>query len=507
MPAIRRQSNKVVENVDRVTQRRFPVEIGAPGHLITVEWPPATGAAKAEVTEASLTLTPATVLETHTDVPSSKNGNGWVITIPTGKRLSALTLRGFKKIGEDELVSSPSSGRIAVAFPPVQGGGFDSPRFSVPHVDSKGSVPASLTGATYLNRVLSLNPGIDATKVRISLVEGDNPLEFSEDDSDLDTVDATTDTPAHNAKVTAPDGTAIWQTPLFDPAGPPAVIDFRAPLEAALNRQLSAKQPASVTFALSADTPAQAFVSLAAPTGALVRIETGVIRTTVEGDPVALTLSGPLADEQPGSVTGDFSIRYSGVRILETVSDPLPPSDQTLSGVIITPDRGAARSLPPQAFDNWQPARVGVYGRAPEDCELSIEFVRMVGNAPAEALAPPAVVTLKAGGAFSTVWAQVPKEAKISGPSGIQVRANRGRFFWVTADNGRGLARIAVYDDDLGGRTLLLGGVQVAAVTQPSSHQPAFAFPPQAFQSTASVFSSDLFLVIDCADLTLRYPR
>jgi hypothetical protein len=476
-----------------------------------VSWPPATGAAKAEVTEASLTLTPDTVLETHTDVPTSKttstNNYGWVITIPTGKRLSALTLRGFKKIGEDELVSAPPSGRIAVAFPPVQGGGFDSPRFCVPPVGKTGAVPASLTGATYSNRVLSLNPGVDATKARISLVDGDNPLEFSENDVDLDTADATTDTPPHNAKVTAPDGTAIWQTPLFDPAGPPAIVDFRAPLEAALNKQLGAKQPASVTFTVTADAPAQAFVSLAGPTGALVRIETGAIRTILEGDPVALSLSGPLADEQPGSVTGDFSIHYSGLRILETVSDPLPAPDQMLSGLVVTPDRAAARPLPPQAFDNWQPARVGVYGRAPEDCELSIEFARMVGDAAAEALAPPAVVAVKAGGAFSTAWAQVPKDAKISGSSGIRVRANRGRFFWVTGDNGKGLARIAVHDEDPGGRPLLLGGVQVAAVTQPSSHQPAFAFPPQAFRSIASAFSSDLFLVIDCADLTLRYPR
>jgi hypothetical protein len=487
MPAIRRQK-EVVDNADRVTRHRPPIEIGAPGHPVTVSWPPATGATKAEVTEASLTLTPATVLETHTDVPTSKNNHGWVITIPTGKRLIALTLRGFKKIGEDELVSGPPSGRIAVAFPPVQGGGFDSPRFCVPPVGKTGSVPASLTGATYSNRVLGLNPGVDATKVRISLVDGDNPLEFSENDVDLDTADATTDTPPRHAKVTAPDGTAIWQTPLFDPAGPPAVVDFRAPLETALNGQLSAKQATSVTFTVTAD-------------------ETGAIRTILEGDPVALTLSGPLADEQPGSVTGDFSIQYSGMRILETVSDPLPSPDQMLSGIIITPDRAAARTLPPQALENWQPARVGVYGRAPEDCELSIEFVRMVGDAAAEALAPPAVVALKAGVASSTAWAQVPKDAKISGSCGIQVRSNRGRFFWVTGDGGRGLARIAVYDQDPGGRTLLLGGLQVAAITQPSTHQPAFAFPPQAFHSTASVFSSDLFLVIDCADLTLRYPR
>src|SRR5262249_55209426 len=81
---------------ERVTAFQTSVDIGAPGHVIPVRWRAATGATRAEVTEAAVTLIPDVVEEIHTDVPSKKDGAGWIIDVPANQRLRALTLKGFQ---------------------------------------------------------------------------------------------------------------------------------------------------------------------------------------------------------------------------------------------------------------------------------------------------------------------------------------------------------------------------------------------------------------------------
>src|SRR5262249_4043350 len=178
-----------------------------------------------------------------------------------------------------------------------------------------------------------------------SLVTGDNPLEFAEQDTKLDAVHATTEAPARNARVNAPDGSAVWQTPVFDPDGPAATVDLRKAIEAALNKKLAAKGAPEADVTVTADAPAQALVSVSGPRGALVRVEQDVVRAVLEGDPVALPLSGPLDAETPASVTGDLAIRYSGIRILEGISDDVPGPGAALVGAIVGA-AGAVRTLP-----------------------------------------------------------------------------------------------------------------------------------------------------------------
>lgn len=505
--AVQLDSARLGSAPERATAFQTSVDIGAPGHVIPVRWRAATGATRAEVTEAAVTLIPDVVEEIHTDVPSKKDGAGWIIDVPANQRLRALTLKGFQQAdGTDLGASLPGGMRIAVAFPPAKGGGFDSPRFAVPPVNQKGAVPAQLTGASYSNTVLRLSPAVDAAKVRISLVTGDNPLEFAEQDTNLDAVHAATEAPARNARVNAPDGSAVWQTPVFDPDGPTATVDLRKAIEAALNKKLAAKAAPEADVTVTADAPAQALVSVSGPRGALVRVEQGVVRAVLEGDPVALPLSGPLDAETPASVTGDLAIRYSGIRILEGISDDVPGPGAALVGAIVGA-AGAVRTLPPQALDGLEPARIGVYGRAPEDCELAVEFVRQVGPSGAEPLAPPAVLSLEASGAFGTHWAEVPAGTQLSGATAVRVRATRGRFFWVAGASEQGLVRIAILDPSPGGRPLSLGPAVLAAVEESATTRKSFAFPAGAFRNAAPVFTSNLFLVVDTADLALRYAR
>jgi len=486
---------------------RIPVDIASPGHDIAVDWTAALGATKAEVTQAIATISPSSVIETETDVPATAQGNGWVIKIPSGKRLSALTLHGFKESGQDEIVSSvPDGRRIILEFPSQQGSGYDPPRFAVPALGAGDNVRPLLSGASFSNRVLSINSAVSASKVLVSLVDGDNPAQFTTHATELSSVDVTTETPANNAKLTGPGGTAIWQTAAFDPDAPDATINLRAPLQAALNQQLAKKQPAQAKFTLAANAPAQVYLNISGPSGALLRSEKGVISTSVEGDPAALQLSGPLADEIPASVTADVTVKYEGIRILENASDDLPGATDAITGTIVGAE-GAVRILPPQALDQRKPARVGVYGRAPEDCELSIEFVRVVGTEAAQALAAPAVLQVKQGDTVAGFWAQVPKDTEITGPAAVRVRANKGRFFWVDHVPGQGIVRIAVIDPDPGGRPLLLNGAHLVDVSDSPVTRKAFSFPANCFGGIAPVFTSNLFLVVQCADLTLRYAR
>ena len=498
---------RVASGPERSRAFQASVDIGAPGRAIAVRWRPAAGATRAEVTEATVTLVPDVVEELHTDVPSRKDGAGWIVDVPANRRLRALTLKGFRQAnGADLTAALPAGMRVALACPPVTGGGFDAPRFAAPALARKGAVPAQLTGATYANGVLRLSPAVEAARVRISLVTGDNPLEFAEQDTALDTVHAATEAPARNARVNGPDGSAVWQTPVFDPDGPAATVDLRKAIETALNARLAAKAAPEADVTVTADAPAQAVVGVSGPRGAVVRVEAGVVRTVLEGDPVALPLSGPLDAEAPARVTGDLTIRYAGIRLLEGVSDDVPGPGAALAGTIVGAG-GAIRTLPPQALDGLRPARVGVYGRAPEDCELAVEVVRQVGPAGAEALAPPGVLSLAGGAAFRTHWAALPAGTQLSGAVAVRVRATRGRFFWVAGAAAHGLVRIAIFDPSPGGRPLSLGGAVLAAVDESASTAKAFAFPAAAFQTTAPALASSLFLVVECADLTLRYAR
>jgi hypothetical protein len=493
--------------VDQTAVFLSPVDIGAPGHQIPLNWAPVPGATKAEVTRATLTLYPSVVEESSAGAPIQKNGNGWIVTVPAKKRVRALALYGFKQPGGGELKSSlPAGARIAVAFPKLQGSGFESPRFSVPAVAAKGEVPATLTGASFSNRTLSLNPAVAASKVRFALVTGENPLEFAEQATELGSVNLTTHTTAQNAKVVIDGGEPQWQTPEFDPAAPSVEVDLRAGLETALNKKLKAQQTPQSAITISADAPANMIFRFSGASGSLVRAETGVVKVALEGDPVALPLAAALASETPSSVTGDLTLHYSGIRILETVSDPLPSPSAALSGMIVGAEP-AVCAFPPEALNGIEPARIGVFGRAPEDCEISLEFVEMVGDTVGNPLAAPAVLQLKRDNAMATRWAPVPKGTRIGRPAGLRVRANKGRFFWVASAEAKPLVRLAIQDPDPGGRPVNIGGVKLAGLRDTESHQPAFNFPVSAFRGPAPLLDSDLFLTIDFSDLTMRYAR
>ena len=484
---------------------RAPRNVAAPGFAHTIRWSSVAGATSAEVQEASVLLSPAMVSETQQEVSFSNDG-GWIVNVPQGKRVKALTLRGLKRSGGSEITSSGELAelRLAVSFPPVQGSGWDSPRFAIPAVSAQNMVPRTLTGASFSNRVLTLNDSVPAARVRVSLVNGSEPREFVAQAGEVSKIHLRTETAARNIKVVGPDGATLWQLPEYDPEAPANEVDIRAALELALNAKVQSNQPVEATFTVTADAPAEAVVTFKRITGALLRVKEGVVRAELTGDPVQLDLDGALADERPSSVTGDLTITYAGIRILESVSDEPPEDGAAVSGVIAAAN-GVLKIFAPAALDGITPARVGIVGRAPEECELSLEFVTVNGGVAGSPVGPPAVLTLTPDNDIRTRWVDVPAGVTLSGPLGLRVRANRGRFFWVTREQP--LARIAIHDPDPGRRPLLVGATRLKEIVETNSHEPAFSFPAAAFRNVVPALRSDLFLTVDISDLTLRYAR
>jgi hypothetical protein len=483
-----------------------PVDIAAPGHVLSVSWNPVAGATAAEVTSASLTLLPAVAEETHASATFRSDGAGWSIDIPAKRRLRAIALVGFKQPGGNTLTESlPPGMRLSVAFPPVKGGGFDSPRFAVPPVNRDHAVPQTLTGAMFSGGVLRMTPATDASRVRVALVDGENPSSFNDQPTELTRVNLTTHAAARNAKVTGPDGVVAWQVPEFDPDAEPVEIDLRQVLEAAFSTQARSGKTLEATITIVADAPAKAVVVLDRIGGFLVRAEDGVVRTVLEGDPATPEFAGAFASEQPASVVGDLTIRYDGIRILETVSDPLPAAT-AIAGVVVGPGE-AVRAFAPQALEGRRPARIGLFGRAPEACELAVEFVQMIGDTAGPPLSPPAVIAVTPDSGFRTHWAMLPDDRELTGAAGIRVRANSGRFFWAFNGSGLPLVRVAIHDPDPGGRPVFLGSAPLQSVAATDFHQLSFAYPPGVMRGPVPALRSDLFLTVDISDLTLRYAR
>ena len=482
-----------------------PDDVAAPGLAHTVSWSGVAGATRADVLEASVEIAPSVAPESVQDAPVQKDG-GWVVAVPAGRRVKSLTLHGLKVGGGSEITDSGSllGMRLAVSFPPARGGGWDSPRFAVPPVDRVRMVPASLTGATFSNRVLALRDAVPASRVRVTLVSGAAPQDFAEQAAELARIHLGTEMAPRNIALLGPDDGVLWQMPELDPDAPATSVDLRASLEQAMNARLASKQPLEATFTVRADAPALAYVSFSTPAGALLRVRGGVLRTELAGDPVPLALGGPPADETPGSVVGDLTVKYAGIRILETVSDASPVAGAMVSGSVVG-DASILRVFPPRAFEGVVPARVGVIGRAPEDCELSVEFVPVTGDVAGAALGPPAVLALAADGTIRTRWVDVPRGVALTGAVGIRVRANRGRFFWASGEAP--LVRVAVRDPNPAGRPLFLGSARLKDIGAAESHEPGFAFPATVFRRAAPVLASNLFLTVDVSDLTMRYPR
>ena len=487
--------------VDRTVRLRRPVDISGPGNVLAFQWAAVPGATGAEVTDAMLTLGPAVAEETVATASFRANGQGWEIDVPAGKRLRAIGLAGFKEPGGSALTGDlPTGTRITISFPRPSGG-FEAPRFTVPAVCKQGSIPPSLTGAEFSNGTLTLSPSVEARKVRLALVDGKTPAEFTERASALSSVSLVTHAPARDVKVAGPDGATLWASPEFDPDGPDADVDLGLALSAAFSAQIAAGNAPSAAVTVSARAPASAIVMRNNPHGVLVRVVPGVSTVTLEGLPARLPLAPPFASERPSRVSADLRIKYAGVRLAMDLSDLDPPSGApagTIVGVA-----GLVRPLPPEALRGEAIARLGLRGSATEPTELAVDLIDALDR---KVLGTGAVLQL-AVGPIADLWAVLPAPVAIDRAVAVRVRANTGRFLWADGARDTPSLRIAIADHNPGSRPVHIGGAVLAAMVEPVLALKQAAIPAAPFAGAPPIFASELFVTIELADLRLEYAR
>jgi hypothetical protein len=484
------------------------VDVGPPGHTVRVSWAGADGATKAEVDSASATIGPVLSV-TNEQIATTAIGAEHEIAIAQGKRVLALHLDGFERVqrigegAESEEIpltseSQLGSGnRLVVSIPDTKG--ELAAAFAIPAIGARGKLPSMFTGASFGGGVLNL-PEVDARRLRLSLTENDSPEDWNSVEMRLASIlTVTLGTVPADLELTGPDGTVLWAFPgEMQLDTPDHSVDFRIPLQAALNKALAEGRPLDFPLILTGAPGSQARFRLTGTRGALVRSFSGITTIQLTGDPVATPLAGPrLADETPASVIGDLTVKYAGIRLLENVSDPIPAAGEA-AGIVVT-DQPVSRALPSLELPL---ARAGVIGRAPIECELSVQLIDLPACAP---LGKPGVVKLAPSAAIQTVWVELPETTADSSLRGISVRANTGRFFW--ASGAQPLLRLAIRDADPRGRPLRMGGQEVMRITEPKMHLPDRSFPAAAFRSRAPVMESDLFLTAEISDLELRYRR
>lgn len=506
-----------VTAVDRVVADRVVRgKTVATPHEIRVDWSPLpSGVTDVDVTAASMTVAGA---ESAESVPlaqvSPGDGGTFVVTLPSGVRASALTLADLT-IGSGDLeVSLASQGdlvshdpplRLTVALPDPRGG-FGAPTFAVPAVGGRSGVtPATLTGASYEGRVLTL-PEPAAQRLRIAVVTGD-PGDFSAAaEVRLSKVSAVVTRYPKALSLTAA-GTTLWEFPQeLIAGGPSQAVDFKPGLKKVMLDAVKAGTAPVATLRLDTAQPASARITDPRISGALVRTVPGTIRAVVQGSATPLTLipagAAPLALDASSSVVAGLSVKYDGMRIVPELSDAAPAGSS--GGVIVGVDVTRA-TLPPDSdvLRRLRLARVGLIGRAPESCELSVRLVAAMSGEPLHD--QPVVVQLEPSPEMSVIWFAIDQRVAAQ-PLAVAARATRGRFFWATREDGRPLVQVAVEDPDPPDRTVRLGG-RVIATGLEQEHREGVVLTAAFAQTATPNIETPLFVTVDLSDVTVRYAR
>lgn len=481
------------------------VAVSPAGHEVAVHWAAVAGATEVEVRHATLQASPPATARIES-VNTSPVSEGFQLSLGAHRRLLAVGLLGARRgDGTQATIASAADldpDRRLVVYASDATGQMAA-RYAVPRVGARGGIPPQFGGASLDGGVVAF-PDLATTRVRVGLVDRSDTEEWAVQPLQLaGQVNATVLVVPADLSLDADDGTTLWAFPgeLGDEAGR-IEADLAAPLQGVLAARLAQQQPLDVRLSLTASNEASVGLRLSGPSGALVRREPGVVTVELAGAArQAVLAGGPLASERPTSVTADLVVRYAGIRLLDEVNDPMP-AGRAVSGTIVGP-APLRRVLPPELLRTHRVARIGIIGRSPEGCELSVQ---LVDAGPAlTPLAPPGVCTVSPSDDLATWWVEVAQAAPSSAPPAIQVRATSGRFFWV--GDALPLARLAVHDPDPGNRPVHHGGELLARLTGDRFEAKGTALATAPFAAPGAAFESTLFVTIELGDLTLRYAR
>ena len=497
------------------TANRFGeiLNLAGEGDQHEFSWASVVGASKVEINTASLRLGPASI-ETAEPFSISKQSTRIDINVGQGKAIRTLTFDGLQAGASATALHSRndvSNAGLKLLVSVADANGAFTPIYSVPEVSARGVFPRSFVGASFNQDTLSLSTPLQATTIRLQLVDNDFPAATSTQSIAVSSVRGTYLSLPIDINARLDDSTPLFEFPGVMPLQSPEVqVPLTQPLSNALQTKLDTGVALQTSIILQA-TPstgvnAMVQVLVTNPSGYLLRTESGVYTTQLTGEPTPLTfpLPEPLADEQASRVEADLSITYDGIRILSDLSASLPAHNGDIRGQIVG-STATTKVLPPQSLFDQLLARIGVIGRAPEATELVMELIDMTGGIPGSVIAKPEVLHLESETKLATHWFSFSQQAPFNLPLAVRLRANRGRFFWVGENDP--LTRIAIYDADPGSETINLNGQALLTGQALPFNARSYALPAAHFRQHLPVIDSSLFLTIDIADLHLRYAR
>jgi hypothetical protein len=453
--------------------------------VLTAAWEPLPGANDVTVAPAVLTLTPKPVEQPVVDQGLSANE----ITIKSKGRVLWLQLHDLENL---------KNKRIALNIAPAPGDPYGPPLFTLPFVEPTDLLPAMFTGASLEGGKIVFHQPLAAAKLRLTLVEAGFPADQTATAPKIGRVEARTVVYPRNVTVKDEQGVVVWTAPGELLA--PVTIDVTLALETVLRAKARSGSPLNAKLTVTG-TEGEVQASLGAVRGKVIRRIDGIVTTELDGEPVPLSLPPPQV-KPPSRARADVTVRYRGIRLHEGLAGAVPTVAGNIGGVIVT-ETAVVRTLPAKALDGLVVAKIGVIGRAPVDCELVVQLFDVRSGSAGAALTKPAAQTLAASDSVRTIWFDVPLHEPLAVPPAVVARTNHGRFFWAAA--GEPLVRIAVHDDDPGGRPVRLRSSLLAALQNAESHQPARSIPSPAF--AVPLFDSALFATVDLSDLTLEYDR
>lgn len=494
-------------------------DLGTAPISMAFDWGDPAGIDRVEVRSTVLRIDPPSASDPGISlgVLGSRIADGSLeVDVPGGRSIRRLHIASLETDEEEPVTLAGRAdldgiGRRLAVSALGRSGGFDPVATSVPAVWLGEQVGWILTGSSYEAGVLTL-PDLSGRRLRISLVDGATPTEFSSVAITAGSVTGWAAPAPRDLSLKGPDGTVLWAFPeVFAGATPTASVDVALGVQNAVTDLLAGGEPLRGAVTLSAAAPSRADVGMASLHADLVRDLPGVTKVVLDGDPAAAPLGGaPLRTEVPSAAVADVVVTYDGIRLTD-LSDPLPIG-RSVDGVVVGGEP-VRRALPPDSLVGEKVARVGIVGRATASSKLTIALVDAgsraqqpvtVGDPSVVSVAPPPA---SAPGELAVVWAVFDPPIDVTGWVAVSVTATEGSFLWVSAPEP--LVRIAVVDPDPGGRPILLDGQPLLTLAAPSLAAMRASLPTAPFGSGATELelASALFCSVELTDLELRYAR
>lgn len=491
------------------------IDINPKGYSIEISWKKIDGKTKASVSNASFYIKSVAREIQLGELGHNFSGSdtNCVINLGSLKRLKKLTIAdlevytgadsndGYESVASVDNLSS--RGFYLVLSVPDGRGGF-SPMYSAPATPARAVLPGALIGCAFSDSVFTI-PDTPVDTVRLNIVKNDQPEDFEPIAFRCSKITGVAVNLPSDIRLVSPDGEIIWAFPgEFEPQISPVLIDFKMPLQAALNTALDNNDEPDIKFFLKSTNNAEVKITAPYVTGCLGYMMEGVNRTELCGESLPVSLNKALPQDTPDKAIADLTVTYNGIRILEEASDNVPVKRGDISGMIVGSNT-FLHKLPPACSNGFPIARIAVIGRAPVPCELEIQPGTLSGQTLFTPSCPGVVLKIEPAQKLHATWVDFAGVTLSPYPDALSVKALSGRFFWVFDPHP--FIRVAVFDPDPKGSPLFMDDIQILAVDDKTIHLPATSLPKDSFCITNPVLYSSLFCTVDLSDIKLRYNR